>query len=137
MPATKKSTAKKKAVARKTADKKVVVKKKAVAKKATVKKKKSLPKKKVAANSRQELMKKLREDLKAGKAALSQAKSAAKAEFDVINEKLKASLKREQALLKLGEQKAKMMLAAGQRWEKEQVAKIKKLVGKKPSKAKK
>jgi hypothetical protein len=40
-------------------------------------------------------------------------------------------LKREQALLKLGEQKAKMMLAAGQRWEKKQVAKIRKLAAKK------
>jgi hypothetical protein len=45
-------------------------------------------------------------------------------------------LKREQALLKLGEKKAKMMLAAGQRWEKQQVAKIKKFVVKTSSKVK-
>ena len=59
------------------------------------------------------------------------ARAAARAEIDLLNENLRAALKREQALLKLGEKKAKMMLAAGQRWEKQQVAKIRKLVGKK------
>ena len=59
------------------------------------------------------------------------AEMFARAEIDLLNENLRAALKREQALLKLGEKKAKMMLAAGQRWEKQQVAKIRKLVGKK------
>lgn len=38
----------------------------------------------------------------------------------------KVAQKREQALLKLGEQKAKMMWQAGAKWEKEQVSKIQK-----------
>jgi len=58
------------------------------------------------------------------------AKAAAKAEIDVLNDNLKAALKREQALLKMGEKKAKMMMAAGQRWEKQQLAKIRKLAAK-------
>ncbi|MCP4390210.1 MAG: hypothetical protein GY802_18095 [Gammaproteobacteria bacterium] len=49
----------------------------------------------------------------------------------MLNENLKAALKREQALLKLGEKKARMMLAAGQRWEKQQISKIRKLTAKK------
>ena len=59
------------------------------------------------------------------------SKRAAKAEIDVLSENLKVALKREQAMVKVGEQKVKMMLAAGQRWEKQQLAKIKKLVAKK------
>jgi len=48
----------------------------------------------------------------------------------LLNENHKSALKREQALLKLGETKARMMIAAGQRWEKKQVAKIRKFAAK-------
>jgi hypothetical protein len=64
-------------------------------------------------------------------------KATARAKIDLLNDNLKSALKREQSLLKLGEQKAKMMLAAGQRWEKEQVAKIRKLAKKKSTKTSK
>lgn len=56
--------------------------------------------------------------------------------MDVLNERLRAPLKREKSLLKLGERKARIMLAAGRRWEKQQIANIKKLAEKKTGKAK-
>jgi len=49
----------------------------------------------------------------------------------VLKEQLAAALKREQELMKLGEKKAKAMLAAGERWEKKQIARIKKATSKK------
>ena len=51
--------------------------------------------------------------------------------MNVLKDQLTAALKREQALLALGEKKAKMMLAAGERWERQQVAKIKQMATKK------
>ncbi len=139
--ATKSNTTKKKVVPKS----KVVLSKKASAKKPASIKKKAAAKRKVAANSRQALLKKLREDLKATRITLKNArvaareeltlvKGAAKAQIDVLNDNLKTALKREQALLKIGEEKVKMMLAAGRRWEKQQISKIKKLTAKKVSK---
>ncbi len=91
----------------------------------------------VATRTRHDLNKQLRADLKAAKAALKAAgtaaraelklaRSAAKAEIAVLKDQLTAAGKREQALLKISEQKTKMMWKAGEQWEKEQVAKIQK-----------
>jgi hypothetical protein len=62
----------------------------------------------------------------AAREELKLARVAAKDEIAVLKDQLAAALKREKGLLKLSEQKAKKMFAAGERWEKIQVEKIKK-----------
>ena len=114
-------------------------KKKAAKKKATSRKKRSkvTARKSVATRTRHDLTNRLKEDLKATRETLKAAraaareeikltKAAAKAEIALLKEQLSVAQKREQALLKLGEQKAKMMWQAGTKWEKEQLAKIQK-----------
>ena len=130
--------AKKNASKKKTAKKKTTVRKKtAVKKKATTRKKTSSTNRKTAATSRHALTDRLKQDLKATKKALSVARTAAreelklarvaaKDEIAVLKDQLAVALKREKGLLKLSEQKAKKMFAAGERWEKIQLEKIKK-----------
>lgn len=114
-------------------------KKKTAKKKTTSRKKKSRvsTRKGVATRKRHDLTNKLKEDLKATKETLRAArtaareelklaKAAAKAEIALLKEQLSVAQKREQALMKIGEQKAKMMWQAGAKWEKEQLAKIQK-----------
>ena len=62
------------------------------------------------------------------------ANEAAKAELTVIKDELKLALKREQELMKMGEDKIRMMVTAGQKWEKQQMAKIKKMTATKKRK---
>jgi len=52
-----------------------------------------------------------------------------------LKEQLAQALKREQELLKLGEKKARMLLAAGERWERKQVRRIQSMVKKKRRKS--
>ena len=130
--------AKKKASKKKTAKKKTTVRKKStVKKKATTRKKTSSTNRKTAATSRHALTDRLKKDLQATKKALNVArkaaseelnlaKVAAKDEIAVLKDQLASALKREKGLLKLSEQKAKKMFAAGERWEKIQLEKIKK-----------
>jgi hypothetical protein len=136
--------AKKKVSKKKTAKKKTTVRKKtAVKKKATDKKKASTRKKtsktnrKAADTSRHALTDRLKQDLGATKKALNVvrvaareelklARVAAKDEVAVLKDQLAAALNREKGLIKLSEQKARKMFAAGERWEKKQLAKIKK-----------
>jgi hypothetical protein len=114
-------------------------KKKAVSKKKAARKKRTSvsARKSVATKTRNNLTKQLREDLRASKAALRAAnaaareelkltRQAAKAEVALLKEQLAAAHKREQALLKVSEQKVKMMWKAGEQWEKKQLAKIQK-----------
>jgi len=88
-----------------------------------------------ASRSRKNLVSKLKKDLqttqkalksatKAAGAELRLAKAAAKAEIDVLKDQLAAALKREEALRKLSQEKAKMMWKAGEKWEKEQLARL-------------
>jgi hypothetical protein len=58
-------------------------------------------------------------------------RAQAKAEAQVLKAELSEVTKRESALLKMGEARAKAMLAAGERWEKKQLGKIKRAVSKK------
>ena len=58
--------------------------------------------------------------------------AAAKAEVNVLKDQLAAVMKREKALLKIGEQKTKMMWKAAEQWEKKQVSKIQKMFHKAP-----
>ncbi|MEJ2398956.1 MAG: hypothetical protein P8Z67_12160 [Gammaproteobacteria bacterium] len=89
-----------------------------------------------ASKARKDLVSKLKRDLQASKKAirtttkaanteLKLARAAAKAEIDVLKEQLALALKREEALRKLSQQKAKMMWQAGEQWEKQQLAKLK------------
>ena len=92
---------------------------------------------KAAANkSRKDLLTRLKKDLQASKKALTAAskaanaelklaKAAARAEINVLRDQLKVALKREEALRKLSQEKARRMLQAGEQWEKKQLAKIK------------
>lgn len=108
-------------------------------KKASTKKRSSKAAHKGAATrTRNDLNRKLKEDLKATKEALRAAKTAAreeirlakaaaKAEIAVLKDQLAAVMKREKALLKVSEQKATMMWKAAEKWEKQQVAKINKM----------
>lgn len=130
--------------AKKKASKKTAVRKKTTARKKTATKKKSTTSnktttanRKTAATSRHALTDRLKQDLKATKEALSTvriaareelklARVAAKDEIAVLKDQLAAALKRENGLLKLSEQKARKMFAAGERWEKIQLEKIKK-----------
>lgn len=92
---------------------------------------------------RNELTKQLREDLKETKAAMrlarisareeiKLAKAAAKAEIAVLKDQLASVMKREKALLQVGENKTKMMLKAAEQWEKKQVTKIQKMFKRTP-----
>jgi len=113
-------------------------------KKTIVKKKAAGRKDKVTANrinatsSRQALLSQLRRDLKATKEALKSvkmttrkelklAKKAAKDEIAVLKDQLAGVLKREKALIKMSQNKTREMIAAGERWEKQQLHKINKL----------
>ncbi len=142
----------KKTVARKktsTAKKKTAKKK--VAKKKTAKKKSSVSKKtvalhrKAAASSRSALSSKLKKDmiatLKAARITAAEelklVKAAAKDEIAVLKDQLAAALKRERELSRISEKKALKMLAAGERWEKEQLAKLKQATAKARKKFKK
>lgn len=91
-----------------------------------------------ATRKRNDLTKRLKADLQATRQALKQARAAAreelklanaaaKAEITVLKDQLAVMNKREKALLKIGEQKAKHMWNAGEKWEKEQISKIKKM----------
>ena len=86
---------------------------------------------KAAADKRNALVKQLRQDLKDSRDTLKAVKASAKAEVKVLKDELKAALKRERELVKLGEKKISMMFTAGEKWERKQVAKIKKIVAKK------
>jgi hypothetical protein len=123
--------AKKKVSRKKTAKKKTTVRKKAaVKKKVTTRKKTSTTNRKTADTSRHALTARLKLDLKATRKAfreeLKLVRVAAKDEIAVLKDQLSEALKREKGLVKLSEQKAMKMLAAGERWEKKQLAKIKK-----------
>ncbi|MGD8526714.1 MAG: hypothetical protein PVJ63_10725, partial [Thioalkalispiraceae bacterium] len=122
-------------------------KKKATARKKSVGKKRSsaAANKGVATRRRNDLAKKLREDLKASREALRSARAAAreelklanaaaKAEIKVLKDQLAAARKREQALVKISEQKAKMMWKAGEQWERQQMTKLKNAMKKSPRK---
>jgi hypothetical protein len=140
--------ANKKVSKKKAAKKKTTIRKKtAIKKKTTVKKKASTRKKttttnrKTAATSRHALTDRLKQDLGAAKKALNVARVAAREELKlatvaakdevvVLKEQLAEALKREKGLIKLSEQKAKKMFAAGERWEKKQLAKLKKAASK-------
>jgi hypothetical protein len=89
-----------------------------------------------ADKSRKQLVTRLKKDLQASKKALQSAskaanaelklaKAAAKAEINVLKDQLAAAIKREEALRKLSQDKAKLMWKAGEQWEKQQLAKIK------------
>lgn len=90
----------------------------------------------VASKTRKDLVNKLRKDLQASKKALKSAtkaanteiklvRAAAKAEIDVLKDQLAVAIKREEALRKLSQEKAKKMLQAGEQWERQQLAKLK------------
>ena len=100
-----------------------------------------------ADKSRKNLAVKLKKDLQATKKALSAAtkaanaelklaKAAAKAEMDVLKDQLATALKREEALRKLSQEKAKQMWRAGEQWEKKQLARLKQTFKKSPRPAK-
>lgn len=89
-----------------------------------------------AAKNRKNLVAKLKKDLQATKKALRSAKvaasaelklvkAAAKTEMDVLKDQLAAAIKREEALRKISQEKAKQMWKAGEQWEKQQLAKLK------------
>lgn len=125
-----------------TAKKKTSVKKKVTGnKKTTSKKSATANRKKKAADNRSALVTKLKQDLAATKKALQAAqkgarveiklvKSVAKTEVAVLKDQLNLALIQEKALRTMAEKKAKILWAAGQKWEKEQLAKIRKMVGK-------
>lgn len=85
---------------------------------------------KAAADNRNTLVKQLRQDLRDAKDTLKAATASAKAEMAVLKDELKAALIRERELVKLGEKKISMMVSAGEKWERQQVAKIRKIVAK-------
>lgn len=112
-------------------------------KKATIAKKKASRKKtstsanrKAAAKKHAVLAAKLREDLKATKETLKAVKESANAEIAVLKSHLAAAMKREAELQKIGEKKVREMVAAGEKWEKAQITRIKKIVAKSPPKKK-
>jgi hypothetical protein len=94
-----------------------------------------------ASKSRKTLVAKLKKDLQATKKALKSAtkaanaelklaKAAAKAEISVLRDQLAVAMKREEALRKLSQEKAKQMWKAGEQWEKKQLAKLKQSLSK-------
>jgi len=125
-----------------TAKKKTSSKKKTASNKKTTNKKSAAAKrKKKAADKRSALVAKLKQDLAATRVALKAAnkgareeiklaRSVAKAEVAVLKDQLNVALKQQKAIRSMAEEKAKILWAAGQRWEKEQFNKIKKMVGK-------
>ncbi len=139
------------------AKKKVSKKKKVTRKKKTAKKtpaRKAVSKqtpatrRKAAAKSRQALTKKLKADLKVARAALKVATATASDELKlfkvvaideiaVLKDKYAKALKQEQKLSKLSKKKAKKLIVAGGKWEKQQLAKIKKAAAKAKEKLKK
>ena len=133
-PRTARSAVKKKAVVKK----KTVARKKSPArKKAAVSRNKVAENRKSAASSKIALASKLRADLKASKEALKAAriaareelklvKAVAKNEIAVLKDQLAAVIKREKELIKISKNKTAKMIAAGEKWEKQQLAKIKK-----------
>ncbi len=137
----------KKTVARKKTStaKKKTAKKKVAKKKSSVSKKTVALHRKAAASSRNALSSKLKKDmiatLKAARITAAEelklVKAAAKDEIAVLKDQLAAALKRERELSRISEQKALKMLAAGERWEKKQLAKLKKATAKARKKLKK
>jgi len=136
------------------ARKKTASAKKKTAKKKTTKKKSSVSKKvvashrKAAATSRKALTSKLKKDMGATIRSLKAAsitaaeelklvRAAAKDEIAVLKDQLAAALKRERELSRISEQKIKKMLVAGERWEKEKLAKLKQAAAKAKKKLKK
>jgi len=130
----------KKTVARKKTStaKKKTAKKKDIKKKSSVSKKTAALHRKAAATGREALTSKLKKDMSATIKSLRAAtaiaaeelklvKAAAKDEIAVLKDQLAAALKRERELSRISEQKALKMLAAGERWEKKQLAKLKKV----------
>ena len=110
-------------------------KKKVTKKKVAAKKTRAAAHLKKAAAKRTVLANKLQEDLKATKETLKAVKESAKAEVAVLKDQLNAAMKREAELMKIAEKKVHAMVAAGEKWEKEQLAKLKKMANK--SKARK
>jgi len=130
MVGTKKKASKKTTVRKK----KTVRKKVAIKKKATTRKKATTTNRKIAATSRHALTARLKQDLIATKKALivirdatreelKLVRIAAKDEIAVLKDQLTAAMKREKELVKISEQKARKMFAAGERWEKKQLLK--------------
>ena len=72
----------------------------------------------------------LKSATKAANAELKLAKAAAKAEISVLRDQLAVAMKREEALRKLSQEKAKQMWKAGEQWEKKQLAKLKQSLSK-------
>ena len=64
--------------------------------------------------------------------AATHKSTAAKAEIAVLKDQLDAVMKREKALLRVSEQKTKVMWKAAEQWEKKQVSKIQKMFKKAP-----
>lgn len=118
-----------------------IAKKKTTRKKKTTSKKSAVDKRKINAEKKlSALVAKLKLDLAATRVILNAARkgasqeiklarSAAKAEIAVLKDQLNVAMKREKALRTMAEQKAKVLLATGRRWEKEQLAKIRKMLG--------
>ena len=140
----------KKTVARKktTSAKKKTAKKKTAKKKSPVRKKSAASHRKAAATSRKALTSKLKKDMGATIRSLKAAsiiaaeelklvRDAAKDEIAVLKDQLAAALKRERELSRISEQKAKQMLIAGERWEKQQLAKLKQAAAKAKKRLKK
>ncbi len=125
--------------ARVTASKKTRAGEKTTSRTKTAGKKDKVVENRSSANSnKQALVSQLRRDLKATKEALKSvkkttskelklAKKAAKDEITVVKDQLAGVLKREKTLIKMSQNKTREMFAAGERWEKQQLHKIKKL----------
>ena len=114
------------------AKKKAAPKRKAAGKKST-----AAANRKAATAKHANLAKKLREDLQATKDTLKAVRDSARAEIAVLKDHLNAAMKREAALQKIAESKVKAMVAAGEKWEREQMAKVRKLTAKIKAKPKK
>ncbi len=139
----------KQTVARKktTSAKKKTAKKKTAKKKSPVRKKSAASHRKAAATSRKALTSKLKKDMGATIRSLKAAsiiaaeelklvRAAAKDEIAVLKDQLAVALKREREFSRISEQKAKQMLIAGERWEKQQLAKLKQAAAKAKKKLK-
>jgi len=111
-------------------EKPVATARNATRKKPVSRKKAASSRRAVATRSRNELVKTLRKDLEDTRATLKAAKAAARAEAALLKDQLRAALKRERELVKISEKKIKKMIAAGERWEKKQIGKLKKAAGK-------
>jgi hypothetical protein len=120
---------------------KTTVRKKTSVKKKTTRKKTTASNRKAAATSRHALMDRLKRDLKATKEALIVVKNAAreelklvriaaKDEIAVLKDQLAAARKREKELVKISEEKVRKVIAAGESWEKKQLARLKQAASK-------